>query len=236
MQKNMNLNASVREKAGAGLFTMRKQGWVPGILYGKKKEPQLLKIAHKDLEQATETSAGFNALFQLTIDGKPAGLVRIREYQAHLINRDFTHVDFQAIELTEKIEVEVPIRLVGTAKGVKDEGGVLEQQRRSLHLKCLVSAIPEHIDIDIAPLTIGMSIHADDLKLPEGVEFPHETNFTVCAVVPPTKEEEAKPAVDASAVIVESEKAGAAPAEGAAKEGGAAKPEAKKETKKEEKK
>ena len=212
--EKLKLSANSREKAGQGLPGMRSKGLVPGILYGKKKAPQLVQISSKDLEKATMTEAGFNALYELSVDGKAEGLVRIREYQAHPIKRNFTHVDFQAIDLTAKLEVEVPIRIVGKAEGVK-KGGVLEQQRRTLHLKCLPDRIPEHIDIDVSALEIGQGIHANEVKLSEGVEFPHETNFIVLSVVPPTKEEVAAPTVVAEA-LPGAEGAEGAPAAGTA--------------------
>lgn len=209
--EKIKLEAKPREKKG-GLASLRSQGWVPAILYGKKTKPQMLQVPQAVLTKVTATEAGLNAIFNITIGGQSGGLVRIREYQADPIKRSFTHVDFQTVDLKEKIEVEVPIQITGKAQGVKD-GGVLEQQRRTLHLKCLVSNIPDHIEMDVSLLKIGDSIHADELKLPEGVEFPHETNFTVVACVPPTKEEEVKPV---EAVAVEGE-AAAATAEGEAK-------------------
>lgn len=225
--ERLKMSAESRAAAGKGLPQLRAKGLVPGIIYGKKKDPKLVQVVAKELEKATKTEAGFNAIFELSVDGKAEGLVRIRDYQAHPIKRNFTHVDFQAVDLKEKIEVEVPIRIVGKSKGVK-EGGVLEQQRRTLHLKCLVSQIPEHIDIDVSNLDIGQGIHANEITLPEGVEFPHDTNFIVLSVVPPTKEEEAAPAVVAegaeAAAGAAPAAAGAAPAaEGASKEA-AAKP------------
>ena len=228
--EKLKLEASSRENIGKQLAGLRQKGFVPAVIYGKKFKPRMIQINHKTLEKATTTEAGFNAIFELSVDGKSEGLVRIREYQAHPLKRNFLHVDFQAIDLKEKIEVEVPIRIVGKAEGVK-EGGVLEQQRRSLVLKCLPDRIPEHIDIDVSSLMIGQGIHANELKLPEGVEFPHETNFIIVSVVPPTKEEEVAPAVAAEALPAVAPgaapaAAGKAPAEEAkAKEG--SKPEKK---------
>lgn len=191
--ERLKLEVKTREAVGKGLASIRRAGLVPGIVYGKKIDPKPIQLAAKDLEKATTTEAGFNAIFELTLDGKAEGLVRVREYQAHPIRRNFTHVDFQAVDLKETVDVEVPVRIVGKSEGVK-KGGVLELQRRTLDLRCLVTQIPEHIDIDVSVLEIGQSIHANDVKLPEGVSFPHETNFTILAVVPPQKEEEAKPA------------------------------------------
>lgn len=233
--ERLELNAESREKAGKALATMRRTGFVPAILYGKKRDPKMLKVSALDLEKATATEAGFNAIFDLKIDGKKEGLVRICDYQSDPMRRFFLHVDFQIVDLKEKVEVEVPVHLVGKAPGVK-EGGILEQQRRTLELKCLVTNIPDHLEIDVSTLNIGDSIHADEVKLPEGVEFPHGTNFTIVAVVPPTKEEEPTPVVAEGAVPVEGAPVeGAAPAEGETKKA-AGKEGEKKEEKKEEKK
>lgn len=198
--EKIKLEATTRERKGS-LTALRKTGVVPAILYGKKKEPQMLKLPLRSLEKALSTEAGLNAIFDLMVDGKSLGLARIREYQADSIKRNLTHVDFQAVDLQEKIEVEVPIQIVGKAEGVK-MGGILEQQRRTLHLKCLVNNIPDHIEIDVSLLQIGQSVHADEVQLPPGVEFPHDTNFVIVSVVPPVKEEEVKPA-EAAAVVAE---------------------------------
>lgn len=200
--ERQKLEAQSRTKAGTGLGKMRRAGFVPGVVYGKKREAQtIIQVSLKDLDKAVRTEAGFNAIFELQIDGKEEGLVRIREYQAHPLKRVFSHVDFQTVDLTTRIEVEVPIQIIGKAEGLK-EGGVLEQQRRSLILKCLVTQIPDHIEIDVTLLKIGQSVHADEIQLPEGVEFPHETNFVIVAVVPPTKEEAAvAPTAEVAAAV-----------------------------------
>lgn len=238
--EHIKLSAEARETGKGFNRRARVKGLIPAIVYGKKRTPINVQVPEKDLIKATTTEAGFNALFDLTISGKETVLARIREYQADPIRRNFVHVDFQAVDIKEKIEVEVPVEVIGKSKGIK-EGGVLEIQRRTLHLKCFVSAIPDKIVIDISDLDIGQSIHADQIKLPEGVEFPHDTNFTVLGVIPPTKEEEAPTAAAATGVEAAAPAApgtpgataGAAPAAGAeAKEG----KEVKKESKKEEKK
>ena len=84
---------------------LRREGKVPAVVYGKKVEPQNVVVNHKDLERATTTSAGFNALFDLSVDGKRDFLVRIGDYQAHPLSRSFVHVDFQAVDISEKIGI-----------------------------------------------------------------------------------------------------------------------------------
>lgn len=227
------LTAEIRG-AGKGIAKrLRVEGGVPAVLYGKSVKPLTITVNKKELSKAVKTKAGMNVLIDLAVQGGDSGLARIRDYQADPFKRDFTHVDFQAISLNEKIAVEVPIILVGASVGVK-EGGVVEQLKRTIEVRSLPEKIPEKLEVDITELKIGDSIHADGLKLPDGVEFPQVFNYTIVTIVPPAKEEEAPAAPVVGEVPVE----GAAPAEGAPTpaEGApaaAAKVEEKKEGKKE---
>lgn len=232
--ERISLTAEKREVGKSISKKLRAAGKIPAVLYGRGAETLAICVDMQEMEKITKTKAGMNVLIDLAIKGGGTGIARIRDYQADPFKRLFTHVDFQTISLTEKLEVEVPVVLVGEAKGVKD-GGVLEQPRRKIVLQALPGAIPDKIELDIAELKIGDSIHADEIKLPDGVDFPHETNFSIVAVVPPAKEE--APPAEAEIVVAEGEEApkaerGAAEAaaEGAAKDVRGAK-EGKKEEK-----
>jgi len=232
--ERVSLTAVKREPNKGQVHKMRREGQVPGVLYGKSVKPLPITIDRRELEKATKTSAGMNVMIDLTVEGGDSGLAFIRDYQADPFRRDFLHVDFQAIRLDEAIEIEVPIVITGESHGVK-EGGVLVQQRHTLHVKAKPNDIPDQITIDIPALDINDSVHADDIALPSGVEFPHTANYSVVAVVPPQKEEEVVPVPvegevpegEAAEAAAEGEAAEGAPAEGK-KEGGEGK-EAKKE-------
>ena len=213
MERTM-LKAEKRETTTKGAIRqLRLKGRVPAVLYGKKQEPVMISVDASELKKAAATKAGLNVLLDLTISGGKPATVLIRDYQAHPLERVFTHVDFQAIDITEKIVIEVPIDLIGIAIGVK-EGGILEQLLRKIELKCIPTKIPERIEINVDDLKIGDSIHSAGLKLPEGAEFARAFNYTIATVVPPTKEEvPAAAAVPAEGVPVEG---AVAPAEGAA--------------------
>ena len=219
--ERMSLEAAKRKEGKGGASAARRNGMIPGVLYGKGYEPACVAVNEKLLEQAVSTQAGVNVLLDLKVEGADKVVARIRDYQADPIKRNFTHIDFQVVDLKQKIMVEVPILFEGKAKGVK-EGGVLLMDRRVLTVKCLPLAIPKNIAVDINELDIGDSIHVNELKLPEGVECPHEGNFSIVSVVAPMKEEVAAP-VAAEGVPVEGAAAavaGAAPA--ATPAGGAA--------------
>ncbi len=215
--ERFSLNAETRGVGKGPAKKLRVSGNIPAVLYGKSAKPQVLSVNAKEVEQIMKKAAGATALIDLKV-GKDTTIAVVRDYQADPFKRQITHIDFQAVGLKDRIEVEVPIRLVGTAVGTK-EGGVLEQLRRSISVKCLVTRIPSQIEVDVTELDIGDNIHIDDIELEEGVEFPRTTNFTVATVVPPTKEEVPVPAV--AEVPAEGVEAAEKPAEGEAPAEGA---------------
>jgi len=136
---------------------------------------------------------GGNPIINLTVAGADyTSLIRAVQYDP--INHDVIHLDFQHISLTERIEVEVAIQLTGLAVGVKDAGGILEQILRTIAVRCLPTAIPSSIELDVSHLGIGDSAHVSDLKV-ENVEILTDPGSTVATVVPPTVMEE-KPAAE----------------------------------------
>lgn len=207
------LIASPRELGRSKISALRNAGQIPAILYGRDYKPVTISVDNKEVLSAVSSKAGFNVLIDLNISGGEKVVARVSDYQANPVTRNFTHIDFQVVDLTRKIEVEVPLHFDGKSPGVK-EGGVMDIQRRSLLVRCLPTAIPESLSVDIGSLNIGDNIHIDDVKFPEGVECQHEHNFVIVAVVPPAKEEEV--VAVAAPVEGESAAAGAAPAAGAA--------------------
>ena len=121
----------------------------------------------------------------------------IRDVQYDPLTHDVIHLDFQHISLTERIEVQVPIHLTGLPVGVKDAGGILEQILRTVTVRCLPTAIPSSIDLDVSLLGIGDSVHVKQLGA-EGLEVLTDLDATIATVVPPTVIEE-KPAEEVAA-------------------------------------
>ena len=219
--ERISLVAEGRSKGKGIARRLRVAGKIPGVLYGKKIDPVSISVDERELVKATKKT--MNILIDLTVEDGDSGLALIRDYQADPFKRQFKHVDFQAITLDEKLDIEVPINLVGISAGVKEDGGVVEQSRRTLQISAFPDKIPSAIEIDISELNIGDSIHANEITLPEGVEFPHRTDFTLVAIVPPAKVEETVVAAEGE-VSGEGEvpAEGEAPAEGGEKaaEGG----------------
>jgi large subunit ribosomal protein L25 len=119
----------------------------------------------------------------------------LKEIQMDPVKQTVLHVDLYEISMDKKIEVEVPITLTGTAKGVSDEGGILQQVSRTLEISCLPDNIPDAFELDVTDLNIGDSLHVSDLKIPSDIEVLVEDELTIATVVPPTKVEEIEPEV-----------------------------------------
>lgn len=225
------LTAQKREvTTRGGVKKIRRDGNIPAILYGSKFKATPITVKEKDVEKIAASQVGLNTLISLSVDSDAPVMVLIRDYQAHPLHRRFTHLDFQAIDATKKLMVEVPIKLIGLPVGVK-EGGILDHHIRRVQVECLPTNIPESFSVDVSNLKIGEGIHVRDLVLPEGVRVLKEAEHAVATVVPPTREEEvAAPAegVEGAEVpLVGEVKEGEAPKEGekaeAKKEEGAAK-------------
>lgn len=236
----MSLTAKKREVGKGIARRLRNTGFVPAVLYGTGATPKNLFVEAREIEKLEKKAQGFNFLIDLKVEGGEETLAMVRDFQADRIRRSLTHIDLQKIDIDKKLEVEVPVVLTGIPIGVKEEGGVIDQTRRTLQIRALPTNIPPHIEVDVSHMSIGDNIHADQITLPEGVEFTYGTNFTIVTIVPPTKVE----AAVVTAVPVEGEVAAvegaeaAAPAEGEGAEAKAkaegkteAKPEAKAEAK-----
>ncbi|NPA93877.1 MAG: 50S ribosomal protein L25/general stress protein Ctc [Thermodesulfobacteria bacterium] len=190
----INLDAKVRTESGKGVARkLRREGRIPAVLYGPKIEPISLSVNTHDFNKILIKAEGEQVIFTLNLDGDER-LALIKELQRHPVNDRIRHIDFYAISVEDKVEVEVPIKIVGKAKGVELNGGVLEMIQRTIAIKCLPLAIPKEIEVDISDLDVGDALHVSDLTPPEGVEFAEAPDTTLVTVVGGTvqAEEEAE--------------------------------------------
>ena len=157
-----------REAGSRSSKRLRREGKIPGVVYGHGQEPLAVAVDARELRHALNTEAGVNALINLSIDGKNT-LTMPRVLQRHPVRNSVTHVDFQVVSRDEVMAADVPFRLVGEAKEVTNNDGVVEQALFALTIHATPSAIPSHIEVDISDLTIGDAIRVGDLKLPAGV-------------------------------------------------------------------
>ncbi|MEZ4600355.1 MAG: 50S ribosomal protein L25/general stress protein Ctc [Syntrophotaleaceae bacterium] len=180
---NTELNVTLREGIGKGSArSLRRQGLIPAVVYGKGIDPCALSVAPKDLKAAISTEAGLNTLITLKGAGSVEGkVVILKDLQTDPVRGDALHADFQAIDLGQKVHVLVPVHPVGKSEGEK-QGGGLELIRHELEVVCLPTAIPSAIEIDVTHMQIGDVVHSGDLELPKGVELAHEGNYTILTI------------------------------------------------------
>ena len=192
------LSATARTTAGKGAArSLRSSGQVPGIIYGHAREAQSLALNTRDLEKLLSKISFENTVVELSVEGKTSRTL-IREIQRHPFKRQILHIDFQELVAGELITVSIPLVLVGTAEGVRLNGGILDQVLRDIEIEVDPANIPNHIDVDISHLDIGHSIHVRDLNIPAGAKVMTDEELTVCVVAVPRAAIEAAAAPEAT--------------------------------------
>ena len=185
---------------------LRREGKIPGVIYGHGTEPLPVAVGARELRVALNGEAGANQLLSLDT-GSGTYLTLAREMQRHPVAQTVTHVDFIIVRRDEVISAEVPITLVGEAIEVHHGDGLVDQQMFTLTINAVPAAIPSGIEVDISELTIGGQVRVSDITLPAGVTTDVDPETAVAIGQPPR-------------VVVE-EEVGAEGEEGAAEEGAA---------------
>lgn len=219
MATQVKLAASRR--TGIGRSAVRKlkaTGAVPAVIYGSKAEPEALQVSKREITALLSHAAGENILVELEIEGTNR-LAMMQEVQHAPISGDVLHIDFHAVSMDELIEADVPLEPIGTANGVKNFGGLLEQSLRSLSIECLPRDLPDVITVDVTALNVGDAIHVRDIPLPEGVTITNPAELTAFSVMAPTVADDATPAASTPTApeVITAKKDDADAAGGAAK-------------------
>ncbi|MCP5534471.1 MAG: 50S ribosomal protein L25 [Akkermansiaceae bacterium] len=169
MAKKTNLKAAPRARTGSGLLKqMRREGWLPSVIYGRGTENVNLKVDAKTFAEVIAHSSSENIVVNLEIEGEGTRLAFLQAIQHDPLTGGALHADFLAIDDKTAITAHVPAHLVGDAPGVK-AGGVIEQYLHSIEVTCLPGDLPEAIDIDVSGLQLGDSLHMGEVKYPKGV-------------------------------------------------------------------
>jgi large subunit ribosomal protein L25 len=227
VQQLSEIKASVRGRSGTGgARSVRRDGAVPGIVYGGGKDPQAITLNTRELGLLMQRGRFLSTIFELDLDGAKQQVIP-REVQVDPVKDTPLHVDLQRVTPSGRIRVNVPVRFANQSlsPGLK-RGGVLNIVRHEVEVICLANAIPDYFEFNLEGLDIGRSVHISAVTMPEGVR-PTISNrdFTVATIAGHKIEEE--PTAGAEATAVE----GAAPAEGepgaVAPEGAEGKPPAK---------
>ncbi len=215
------IEAVSRESGKHGkLSALRRQGFIPGIVYGRGMTAMSVAVPVRAFERIRRTT-GESAIVELQFDGGKAITTVVHEFQMNPIRDTYTHVDFLSISLDEPLRSRIPIRPVGTAIGLK-EGGVLEHSLYELEVEALPLDIPEYLEVDVTELGLKHSIHVADLKLGDKIKVLTNEMAVVFSVVAPAVEEapplpEEGAAAEGAVPAVEGTVAPAAAPEGATK-------------------
>ena len=199
MAKQVKLAAERR--TGIGRSAVRKlkaRGVVPAVIYGSKAKPEPLQVSRRDVNAMLSHASGENILVELEIAGDPNRLALVQEVQHSPVGGAVLHIDFHAVSMDEMIEADVPLEPTGTANGVKNMGGLLEQSLRTLAIECLPRDLPDVITVDVSALNVGDGIHVREIVLPSGVTTRVSPDLTAFSVLAPTVEEEPVVAAEAA--------------------------------------
>jgi large subunit ribosomal protein L25 len=230
MRQVQDLKAEARKGTGKGpSYQTRRKGFVPGVLYGGKGQPENVAVDRHTLERQVETGNFLTTLYMLDIEGKKQRVIP-RAVQVDPISDRPVHVDFMRLEEGAKVKLEIPVRFRNheSSPGLK-KGGVLNIIRHEVLMLCPADNIPDSIEADLSGLDIHGTVHISSIKLPEGVKpLIRQRDFTIASIVAPTSviEEQRAAAAAAAAAASGAAPAEAAPAEGAAPAAGAAAPAA----------
>jgi len=203
---NSILQAYLRTDNGKGSSrSLRREGKIPAILYGKGQEPISISLHLKEVTMAYTAGRFRSKLIQIKVD-KNTYKALPKDLQFNPVTDVIEHVDFIKVEANTTLRVMVPVKFSGQEKamGLK-RGGVLNIVRHEIEFFCQPDSIPTHLEINIQSLDIGTSVHIQDIELPKGVTPAIKRNFTIATIAGRRKEEEEAKAAD-----------GAAPAAGAA--------------------
>jgi large subunit ribosomal protein L25 len=178
---------------------LRKQGKIPGIVYGKKIDNRPIAVDQKELQKLIKTNR--HAIVDLEIPGKGKQPVMLSEIQRDNLTGELLHVDFHQINMDEPVRTNVPLEFVGDSVGVR-EGGLLTPIAHEIEIRCLPKHIPAALQVDVSALGVGETLLVGDIRVPAEIEIKSEMDMPVVTVLAPQKE-----AKDEAAEAAEAEKA-----------------------------
>ena len=182
--ERVRLEVAPRENRGsADARRLRRQGLIPGVLYGRGKPPHAICIPERDLRRALTGDSGLHAILDVVLDGQKTTHPSIlKDYQQDVLSGRLAHVDLQEVRLDQPIQAQVVVELVGEAKGVT-EGGVLSQVVREINVEALPLEVPERIELDVSDMEMGDTLRLADLPPREGVAYLDDPEEIVLATV-----------------------------------------------------
>jgi large subunit ribosomal protein L25 len=190
--ERIKLEVKPREASGTReARRLRRDGLVPGILYGTGKEPHSISVPERQLRKALTGDGGMNAILDVVVDGGAAHPSILKDYQQDPLRGKLIHVDLLEVRLDQTITATVPIHLVGAEEspGVR-EGGALSQIGREVNVEALPMEVPEHLDLDVSGMVMGDTLRVADVTAPDGVTLIDDPETVIATVTMPTRVEE----------------------------------------------
>lgn len=182
MAKKTKLKAAPRARTGSGrLNQMRREGWIPSVIYGRGTENHNLKVDAKTFSELLAHSSSENFLINLDVEGEGTRLAFLQSVQHDPITGAALHIDFLAIDEKTEITAHIPAHLIGEPVGVK-AGGIIEQYVHAIEITCLPNDLPETIEIDVSSLEEGASLHIGDVTYPKGVRPTHAADVVIAHI------------------------------------------------------
>ena len=200
--KETKLTAKTRVGKGSGeAGRLRRTGWFPAVVYGEGRPGVDIQLNEHDFVMMLRTHRSENMIVDLVVEGteKPYK-VMLKAMQHHPITGRVIHLDFYEVSMTRKIEVELPVKLVGVPTGVANEGGILEHVLRALTVQCLPGDLIEELELDVSALSVGKTLRVRDMKIDAAkYRIMDDPDQVIAAVAAPRTEEEEKAEADAAA-------------------------------------
>lgn len=179
MATKTTLKAAPRARTGSGrLNQMRREGWLPSVIYGRGAENKNLKVDAKTFAEVIAHSSSENIVVNLEVEGEGTRLAFLQAIQHDPISGAALHADFLAIDSKTEITAHIPAHLNGEAPGAK-AGGVIEQYVHAIEITCLPDDLPETIEINISKMELGDSLHIGEIQYPKGVKPTHASDVVI---------------------------------------------------------
>jgi large subunit ribosomal protein L25 len=190
--------AEARESRGKNeARRVRVSGRIPAVIYGAFQDPRAVSLNPKDILRIIHSKTGHNSIFDVEVAGGEKTPVIVAEEQYHPVKGTLMHIDLKRIDLTRKLRVSVPVHVTGEAKGVKQQGGVLDVVTKRVEIECVPDDIPDAFTVDVTELMIGSNFRVSDLPVKEGVRILTAPDTVVAHVVGIREEVVAAPEVAA---------------------------------------
>ena len=176
--------AEARESRGKNeARRVRVSGRIPAVIYGAFKDPLAISVNPKDILRIIRSKTGHNSIFDVEVTGAEKTPVIVADEQYHPVKGTLMHIDLKRIDLTRKLKVAVPVHVKGEAKGVKQQGGVLDIVTKTVEVECIPDHIPDQYDVDVTELMIGNNIRVSQLDAKEGVRILTSADVVIAHVV-----------------------------------------------------